>query len=310
MTELAPVEQKTVVFYDDELTAVKLENGEIYVPVARLCDNLGLSWPGQRERINRDEVLSDAMMRLRVTRSLMAKGPQARDAQEMLCLPLKLIPGWLFGVNASRVKEEIREKLIRYRREAYDALWSAFRADIVPGLERELTAPSEALTPAERALALAEAVAAMARQQVAMERWLSYHDTRLATVEDAALEARDLAHTAQVRLDKAAEVVGEQAQRLRRIELTIAGGATVTDAQAAAISEAIKALAFQLGKAADPEAPRAGNPYQRVYSELYRKFRVPSYKALPLESFPIVMHWLTEWWQELTEESPPFALDN
>ena len=68
-----------------------------------------------------------------------------------------------------------------------------------------------------------------------------------------------------------------------------------------------EALAFQLGKAGDPDAKRATNPYQRVYSELYRKFRVPSYKALPLEAFPAVMNWLTEWWQELTEEAPPFS---
>jgi len=54
---LDPVEEKTIVFYSDELTAVKLAVGEIYVPVARLRDNLGLSWPGQRERINRHGVM-------------------------------------------------------------------------------------------------------------------------------------------------------------------------------------------------------------------------------------------------------------
>ena len=41
------IEQKTIVFYDDELTAVKLESGEIFVPVRRLCENLDLSWSGQ-----------------------------------------------------------------------------------------------------------------------------------------------------------------------------------------------------------------------------------------------------------------------
>ena len=50
-SELAVVEEKTIVFYTDELTAVKLETGEIYVPVRRLCDNLGLTWPPQWQRI-------------------------------------------------------------------------------------------------------------------------------------------------------------------------------------------------------------------------------------------------------------------
>ncbi len=33
---LDPVEEKIIVVYADELTEVKLANGEIYVPVARL----------------------------------------------------------------------------------------------------------------------------------------------------------------------------------------------------------------------------------------------------------------------------------
>ena len=64
-----------------------------------------------------------------------------------------------------------------------------------------------------------------------------------------------------------------------------------------------EALAFELGK---KEAEK-GNPYQRVYAELYRKFKVPSYRALLLESFPAVMAWLVEWWQQVTAEPPPFG---
>lgn len=95
-------------------------------------------------------------------------------------------------------------------------------------------------------------------------------------------------------------------QRRQRIELTLSGGETVTDAQAAAISEAVtlaparsagEALAFELGKVERDK----GNPYQRVYSELYRKFRVPSYRALPLAAFPSVMAWLGEWWRQVTD---------
>lgn len=33
----------------------------------------------------------------------------------MLCLPLEYLNGWLFGINATRVKKEIRENLIRYQ---------------------------------------------------------------------------------------------------------------------------------------------------------------------------------------------------
>ena len=44
--QMQVVEQKTIVFYDDELIAVKLEDGRTVVPVKPICDALGrqLGW--------------------------------------------------------------------------------------------------------------------------------------------------------------------------------------------------------------------------------------------------------------------------
>ena len=79
----------------------------IYVPIRPICTYLGLSWSGQFERIKRDEVLSDALRFVRVTPT----NPQGGDP-EVLCLPLDYLPGWLFGVSASRVRPELKEKII------------------------------------------------------------------------------------------------------------------------------------------------------------------------------------------------------
>ena len=128
---LDPVEERTIVFYADELTVVKLANGEISVPVARLRDNLGLSWPGQLERINRHEVLSEAKETIRVTR-MVREGGRGRGPIDTLCLPLDVIPGWLFGIQTSRVRDDIRPKLTRYQRECFRVLWDAFKADVRP----------------------------------------------------------------------------------------------------------------------------------------------------------------------------------
>jgi hypothetical protein len=68
------VEEKTIVFYEDELIAVKMEDGSIYVPVVRLCENLGISWPAQFERINRHNVLADTVKTIRVTRMVSVDG--------------------------------------------------------------------------------------------------------------------------------------------------------------------------------------------------------------------------------------------
>ncbi|MCZ7672384.1 MAG: phage antirepressor N-terminal domain-containing protein [Chloroflexi bacterium] len=47
---LVPIEQKQVVFYDDEIIAVlvQLKGAEkVYVPVRPICEFLGVSWTGQ-----------------------------------------------------------------------------------------------------------------------------------------------------------------------------------------------------------------------------------------------------------------------
>ena len=71
MTEsaLVPVEQKTILFYEDEITAVRTGDGRVFVPIRPIVERLGLSWSGQRERINRDRVLSEEVATVRVTRT-------------------------------------------------------------------------------------------------------------------------------------------------------------------------------------------------------------------------------------------------
>ena len=62
---LVPVEQKVGEFYGDELSAVRVEiegKSAVYVPVRPICDYMGVDWSSQRQRINRDPVLSAEMI--------------------------------------------------------------------------------------------------------------------------------------------------------------------------------------------------------------------------------------------------------
>ncbi|NHZ72435.1 MAG: hypothetical protein GWP17_05065, partial [Aquificales bacterium] len=125
---LIPIEQRTVIFYDDEITAVLVDvDGRqvVYIPLKLLCDYLGVNWDGQRQRLRRDPVLTEVAQGTVV---ITAPSPDGRGGgpQEMLSLPLDYLNGWLFGINANRVKEEIRERLIIYQRECYRALADAF----------------------------------------------------------------------------------------------------------------------------------------------------------------------------------------
>ena len=204
---LVPVEQKSVTFYEDDIIAVRLSGGEVYVPIRPICENMGLSWSAQYERINRDAVLADIAASVRVTRTEGAP-------RDLLCLPLRFLPGWLFGVNANRIKTELRERVLRYQRECFDVLAEAF-------VEGRLTAdPSfEALansdSPAALAYRMATALQAMARQQLLLESRLDDHDQRLEAIEatlgdaeryvsaDQAMQISQAVKTVAMKLSKA-----------------------------------------------------------------------------------------------------------
>jgi len=171
---LVPIEQKSVEFYEDQVTAVRLASGEVFVPIRPICDNLGVTWSPQRRRINRDPVLSDEATSVTVT--------VTQQGREMICLPLKFIPGWLFGINADRVKAEIRERLIRYQRECFDVLAAAFtegRLTADPSFDELLSSDS----PAAIAYRMAQALQIMARQQLILESRVDQHEGRLEAIE-------------------------------------------------------------------------------------------------------------------------------
>ena len=203
---LVPVEQKTVEFYEDQITAVRMVSGEVFVPIRPVCDNLGVTLAGQRERINRDPVLSEEVTSVSVTLT--------QQAREMICLPLKFIPGWLFGINANRVKPVIRERLIRYQRECYDVLAEAFtegRLTSEPSFDELLVSDS----PAATAYRIAQALQIMARQQLILESRVDDHEGRLETIEsklgdpvryispDQAMQLSQAVKTVAMKLSKA-----------------------------------------------------------------------------------------------------------
>ena len=132
---LVPVQQRQVDFYGDEIVAVVVDEGgppQDYIPLRPIVEYLGLSWSGQFERVKGDEVLADVVRSVRVTRT-------EADTRTLLCLPLEYLSGWLFGIEARRVKPELKEKIIRYRRECYRVLAQAFQAEALAAAERMRT---------------------------------------------------------------------------------------------------------------------------------------------------------------------------
>lgn len=62
----------------------------------------------------------------------------------------------------------------------------------------------------------------------------------------------------------------------------------------------MKAIALELGK-------RSGrNEFAGVYGELYRRFDITGYKLLPAVKFQEAIHFLSDWYQSLTNVDTPF----
>src|SRR5260370_998207 len=82
-------EDEPVAFYGDEITTAIIDvNGQpmMYIPLRPICDYLGLSWSGQRERTMRDPVLSEEVALVRVTRTTATGG-----IPDSLCLPVEFL---------------------------------------------------------------------------------------------------------------------------------------------------------------------------------------------------------------------------
>ena len=173
------IEQKEVSFYEDNITAVRVEDGTVYVPIRPICELLGISWSSQQNRIQRDNVLSEVAVPI----SVFVTNTQGQgQSRKMVCLPLEFVSGFLFGVNASRVKTEVKERLIRYQKECYQVLSEAF-------FEGRLTNPGqlekllEADSPAVQAYKTFQALTKMARQQVLLENRVNTHEERIEKLE-------------------------------------------------------------------------------------------------------------------------------
>lgn len=256
MSALVPVEQKTVEFYGDELTAVRLENGRIYVAVRHMCESLGIDTQGQTQRIDRHSILAGG----KGVCNLHTPGGE----QTAVVLRVDLVPLWLSGIRTSAIRDEVtRQKLEKFQTEAAAVLWEAFqegRLTADPTFEELLKQD----TPEVQIYKMLQGLVQLSRNQIIMQARVDDHENRLEAIESQ-LSAPDHA---------------------------------VTQAQAMQISQAVKAVAIAYGK------QTGKNEFGGVYGELYRKFEITSYKALPAAKFDECMAWLTEWHQSLTGERP------
>lgn len=102
-------------FHGDELDVVPGE-GVAHLVVRRVCEVLGVSYQGQIEKLK-----SDPSIGLKMILTPSAGGPQ-----ETACIDIRSLPLWLATIHPSKVKPDVREKLVAYKRECAEVLAEHF----------------------------------------------------------------------------------------------------------------------------------------------------------------------------------------
>lgn len=282
---LVPMQQRQVEFYGDQIIGVLIQRGEDppewYVPLRPIAEFLGLDWSSQRKRTLDDPVLAETLISVVINTT--QKTGRGHGSRPMVCLPLEYLPGWLFGLNASKVRAGLADKIMYYRRECFHVLWQAFKADILPP-----TPPAGDLSGAALAYEIATAVQHLARQEMELEARLG-----------------EVAGKQEIIADYVRKFIQDYRQRAKTtdarlisLELQLSSGAKISEAQASEIMLTVRLVGQALA------AKGAKADYATVHNEMYKLYGISSYKNLPAAHYDSVMAWLAGWYEELTGHMP------
>lgn len=180
MSELIPTQQKEVIFYESEITAVLLD-GDVYASIRHMCQALGLDTQGQTQRIGRNEVLSDGQRVCTVH-------THQRGDQTTNVLRADLVPLWLVGVDTRRMDEDKKQRIIDFQKRAAKVLWEAFqRGELTDSLD--IDALAAAGDEVAETYQIARAIMTLARNQLQLrqqtEQRFADYDRRLEALETA-----------------------------------------------------------------------------------------------------------------------------
>lgn len=127
----------TVNFNSTDLFIVD-HNGQPYTPMKQIVEGMGIDWAAQYVKLKSNE------QRWGIVKIAI---PTLGDIQEMICLPLRKLNGWLMTIHPNKVKPELRETIIKYQNECDDVLWDYWQSKHQPfGNPEQLPTIPEPLT--------------------------------------------------------------------------------------------------------------------------------------------------------------------
>lgn len=103
-----------VPFNGSMMIAQRSDNGEIYTALKPICENIGIAYNGQWERLNRTPWAT-----IRMIRTVGADGKQ----RDMVAISRKTLTMWLATIDTNRLRDEqARKNVTVYQQEAAEAL--------------------------------------------------------------------------------------------------------------------------------------------------------------------------------------------
>lgn len=112
MNDLVSVE-----FYGDSLEATQTPDGRVWVSLRRCCESLGVAVQRQLEKLKSKHWACVTEM---VTRDTSGRN------QSAVMVELDTLPLWLASIEPNKVNPEVRDKLVRYQKEAAKVLADHF----------------------------------------------------------------------------------------------------------------------------------------------------------------------------------------
>lgn len=107
----------TVNFHGQELLVTTDHAGQGWVAIRPICEAIGVDAKRQQEKLESNPSFSQGHMS--------STGSDSKQYQ-MLCIPVSQLNGWLFSINANKVRADVRENLLTYQRECQEVLFRHF----------------------------------------------------------------------------------------------------------------------------------------------------------------------------------------
>lgn len=107
---------QTVKFHNDDIEII-----DTFISVKKLCQNIGITGiADQYKKIKEDESFESKSIDIEINGVI----------QEVIVIPISKINGWLFSISVNKVKPEVKQKLIEYKKECFNVLNNYFNNGI------------------------------------------------------------------------------------------------------------------------------------------------------------------------------------